>query len=591
MSDIQKPIPFLNQDYSTIYSNLLKTNALFDDNAFPAVDNSLFKFQKKNPQIQWKRPHEICKDPQFIVNQIEANDLDQGQLGDCWLIASAASVLTVPTYYQQVIPAAQSFEKGKYAGIFHFRFFQYGKWIDIVIDDKLPVINNRLIYCHNNVDTNEFFGPLLEKAYAKMSTCYEFLIGGNACHGFVDMTGGVNETFSLKKPAKNEEAFKNYLEPNLLWELIFRSYKLKSLASTSIETRGKSMESVEKTGLVLGHAYGILHAVEIIDGKGLRDAIIAPSNDKSIKLLRLRNPWGIAEAKNTWNGNWCKSSPEWSKVSAALQATLKANDQSDGQFYISFEDFLVHYDSLDLVHTDFNAMYNKASSTFDLNFASMPSIENAWVIGKNSGGCGNGDPKKYWTNPQFPVTFQSVNANNGEISVVVSLMQTESMRLRAESNGQFGSSFEGLAFRIYAINNGAKPGNNGLYEQKMLTEVSGIGVYSRTREVSKRSSLRPGTYVIIPSLFDKDKNMKFVIRIFYETSAKKPQSQPVKVEPPQPQSNKVDPQPEKPKVLITNANGLVKDKYDTWFYAGYNDSQIASLMKEAQLASERLLRD
>ena len=65
--------------------------------------------------------------------------MDQGQLGNwflfhlinifedytflnvclilSWLIASAASVLTVPEYYARVIPENQNFEKNNYAGI------------------------------------------------------------------------------------------------------------------------------------------------------------------------------------------------------------------------------------------------------------------------------------------------------------------------------------------------------------------------------------------------------------------------------------------------------------------------------------------
>jgi len=38
--------------------------------------------------------------------------------------------LTVPEYYGRVIPENQNFDKGNYAGIFHFRFWNSGEWID-----------------------------------------------------------------------------------------------------------------------------------------------------------------------------------------------------------------------------------------------------------------------------------------------------------------------------------------------------------------------------------------------------------------------------------------------------------------------------
>lgn len=47
------------------------------------------------------------------------------------------------------------------------------------------------------------FGPLLEKAYAKLNSCYEFLDGGFAIDSMIDMTGGVHESFALKEKGLN----------------------------------------------------------------------------------------------------------------------------------------------------------------------------------------------------------------------------------------------------------------------------------------------------------------------------------------------------------------------------------------------------
>ena len=64
------------------------------------------------------------------------------------------------------------------AGVYRFRFYRMGEWMDVIIDDYLPKKQ------HAVVKNNEYWVPLVEKAYAKFFGSYKMLIGGNCSYIF-----------------------------------------------------------------------------------------------------------------------------------------------------------------------------------------------------------------------------------------------------------------------------------------------------------------------------------------------------------------------------------------------------------------------
>ena len=209
-----------SQDYKTLKNKFLSRGQLFEDDKFPA-DNSLLsdnggkyyiknkhgKVEVKSAEIKWLRPHEIARDPRMYVGKRDRFDINQGEIGDCWFLASLAHLADDDEAFHRVVPGDQGFSRDKYCGMFRFRFFRFGEWVEIVVDDRLPTRNGKLIYLKAK-ENNEFWSPLLEKAYAKFYGSYSALEGGKTIESAVDFTGGFPEIIDISNlKMRHEQLF------------------------------------------------------------------------------------------------------------------------------------------------------------------------------------------------------------------------------------------------------------------------------------------------------------------------------------------------------------------------------------------------
>ncbi|KAH6934631.1 hypothetical protein HPB50_026167 [Hyalomma asiaticum] len=156
------------QDYEALLNLCLKRQELFEDHEFPCARETAWGTQKPDFEVVWKRPWEICENPAFLNESFSRFDVEQGGLGNCWVLASMATLTLHKDLFNNVVPEGQSFERDKYAGIFHFRLWKANRWIDVVIDDRLPCQEDgKSLAFVSSSSSNEFWSALLEKAYAK----------------------------------------------------------------------------------------------------------------------------------------------------------------------------------------------------------------------------------------------------------------------------------------------------------------------------------------------------------------------------------------------------------------------------------------
>uniref|UniRef100_A0A8C7LCS9 calpain-2 n=1 Tax=Oncorhynchus kisutch TaxID=8019 RepID=A0A8C7LCS9_ONCKI len=492
---------YLNQDFESLRSECLSRGSLFTDSTFPAEPASL-GFNELGPRssktrgVQWKRPGELVSSPEFIVGGASRTDICQGGLGDCWLLAAIASLTLNEDVMARVVPAGQGFGRGEYAGIFHFQFWQFGEWVDVVIDDRLPAKDGELLFVHS-AEGSEFWSALLEKAYAKVNGCYEALSGGSTTEGFEDFTGGIAENYDLKKAPSN------------LFQIIRKALASGALLGCSIDiTSQADSEAITNQKLVKGHAYSLTGAIEV-NYRGRKE-----------KLVRVRNPWGTVE----WTGAWSDNSSEWNSVDVSERDNVKADD---GEFWMSFSDFTRHYHRLELC-----TLTPDTLTTDDVKHWSVSNYDGAWRKGSTAGGCRN-NPYTFWMNPQFKIKLEEEDDDPGDdevgCSFVVGLIQKNRRRMR-----KAGEDMHTIGFAIYEVPEQFH-GQREVHLDKNYflshAQTARSETFINLREVSTRFKLPPGEYLIVPSTFEANLNGDFCLRVFSEKQAETlPCDDPVKAE-------------------------------------------------------------
>uniref|UniRef100_A0A672GPZ1 Calpain-2 catalytic subunit-like n=1 Tax=Salarias fasciatus TaxID=181472 RepID=A0A672GPZ1_SALFA len=462
-------VRYLNQDFTSLRAECRSSGRLFCDPTFPAAPEALgFKelgrSSYKTRGVTWKRPTELVSNPEFILGGATRTDICQGALGDCWLLAAIASLTLNEYVMARVVPQDQGFGDD-YAGIFHFQFWQFGEWVDVVIDDQLPVKDGELMFVHS-AEGREFWSALLEKAYAKVNGCYEALSGGSTTEGFEDFTGGIAENYDLQRPPRN------------MFQIINKALEAGALLGCSIDiTSAADSEAVTRQKLVKGHAYSLTGAVEV-NYRGRME-----------KLVRMRNPWGQRP------------------VSLYCQ---KNQLLSDGEFWMSFPDFLRHYSRIEVCTLTPDTIEDDSVKHW-----SVSKFDGTWRRGSTAGGCRN-HPYTFWMNPQFVIKLEEEDddPDDGEngCSFVVGLIQKNRRRLRKQ-----GEDMHTVGFAIYEVGN--------WYFREVHLDKNFFLTHAQTarsetfinlREVSSRFKLPPGEYLIVPSTFEPHLNGDFCIRVFSE---------------------------------------------------------------------------
>lgn len=288
---------------------------MFTDPEFEPVAESLGNTQVGAAAMcTWTRIPELvgAGDPKrkmyLFEHKINPNDIKQGGLGNCWLLAALSALAEQPHYIRQMFVTNQINPRGRYKIRLYCPVDK--KKMIVTIDDFIPVHSKQgaqTVFSHPN--GNEGWVLLIEKAFAKYAGSYHNIEGGlmiyaltafTGCNGshFDRYNGGWTRSemrvtrFPREKgtpPRKDQISFNSTNEgiksDDEMFEMVFKLLKHRCiLAAGSVGrdttiTDGRGKEG----GIVGGHAYSILKAYK------------PHLTTEKIRLIQLRNPWGTFE--------------------------------------------------------------------------------------------------------------------------------------------------------------------------------------------------------------------------------------------------------------------------------------------------------
>uniref|UniRef100_T1IQ80 Calpain catalytic domain-containing protein n=1 Tax=Strigamia maritima TaxID=126957 RepID=T1IQ80_STRMM len=475
----------IDDDRIRVILDTIAEGDLFVDFEFP-TQSALYYSDRSQDDIVWMRPKDLVDCPVLFLDGTSRHDIAQGILGDCWLLSSCAAVAGRSDLMERVIPSNQPLFGEGYDGIVQFRFWRFGSWVKVYIDDQLPTKDGRLIYA-SCTDPTEFWVSLLEKAYAKLHGSYEAIEGGQTMDALVDLTGGLAERYDLISDEKRSDG------ESSLYKHLLQSCASGSFVTCSRKGDWRKAVRADNKGLVAGHAYTITDVKQI-----------TTSSSDTIDLLRIRNPWGN---ETEWNGHWSDMSHDWSRVNEREKEIMDFKNQSDGEFWMNFNDFATEFEEVSIctLGPDFDS-----DGTVD-RVGQVKAIKGEWVMHKTSGGSRN-DFLRFATNPQFVITLATENLNLGEkssSSVVICLMQEHRRSDRSK-----GVHMHQIGFVLYKCPN--DDCNRRLpAEYFMYNYAEGsTGTFINYREVFGRFELAAGNYIVVPATFEPDSPSRFIIRVY-----------------------------------------------------------------------------
>jgi hypothetical protein len=95
--------------------------------------------------------------------------------GDSWLVSCFGVLYLSKDLFSRVIRPSKPLRSplitsgdasSSYTGLLRFQLWWTSVWKEVLVDDRLPTVNGRLVFLHSQL-SDTYWAALLEKAYEK----------------------------------------------------------------------------------------------------------------------------------------------------------------------------------------------------------------------------------------------------------------------------------------------------------------------------------------------------------------------------------------------------------------------------------------
>lgn len=158
------------------------------------------------------------------MNTINARDIEQGALGDCYFLSALSALAEDPQRIRDLFLTEQT----NYAGCYAIRLFVNGEPRTVAIDDMFPFDDRpeKDVWAMGHVTKDwEIWVNICEKALAKVLGSYEAVEGGKAYQAFSYLTGFPSD-YLLHSDYSLDE----------LWTLIFEAAQTNQPCTCSVNS-------------------------------------------------------------------------------------------------------------------------------------------------------------------------------------------------------------------------------------------------------------------------------------------------------------------------------------------------------------------